>query len=190
MKKPIAVIAVFLTVFLSACSTPPTEEMNRAHDAVTMAENDADAVSYAGNTLIRARDSLTRMQTEADAKRYDSAKNLAGEAVSFAEKAIADGKTGAARAREDAVNLLNSLNGPLAETSNSIAVAQQNNMKLDYDKLSEELEQANRGYNEGWQSLQANNFQEASAKAQAVRNQLADINAKITDAVIEVARKK
>ena len=190
MKKLIPVVTVLLVFFLAACATPPTDDMNKAHDAVTRAENDPDAVTYAANTLVRARDSLNRMQGEADAKRYDSAKNLANEAVNYAERAIADGRAGATRAREDAANLLNSLQTPLAETANSLETARQNNMKLDYDELSGDLASANRTYNEGRQSLQANNFPDATAKAHTVRNQLSDINAKITDAVIEVARKK
>ncbi|MDR2102358.1 MAG: DUF4398 domain-containing protein, partial [Treponema sp.] len=80
---------VILAFFQGGCAKPPTEEMNNAAAAVTRAENDADAVTYAGNLLVRARDTLTRMQIEAEAKRYDAARALAAEAISAADKAIA-----------------------------------------------------------------------------------------------------
>ena len=190
MKKPIAIAALITIAFLSACATPPTDEMNKAHDAVIRAENDPDAVSYAGNTLIRARDSLNRMQAEADAKRYDSAKNLANEAVNLAERAIADGRTGAARAKEDAANLLNSLNGPLEETAKSLDTARDSRMLLDYDALSGDLDQARAGYDEGWKSYRENSFQDATVKAQAARSILSGINTKITEAAQDSLRKK
>jgi len=181
MKRYLA-LAVIFAVFMGACATPPTEEMNKAHDAVMRAENDNDAVTYAGNTLIRARDALTRMQAEADVKRYDAAKNYAAEAVSLAESAIADGRTGAARAREEADALLRSLQDPLAETSNALNNAQQNDMKLDYNALSGEMENANRTYSDAKQSLDDENYDDASAKGQAVRGLLSSINSSLNDA--------
>ena len=181
MKRYLALAAIF-AVLLSACATPPTEEMNKAHDAVMRAENDSDAVTYAGSTLIRARDALTRMQTEADAKRYDAAKNYATEAVNLAESAIADGRTGAARARDEADNLLRSLQVPLAETSNALDTAQQNDMKLDYDTLSGDMENANRTYSDARQNLEDENYGDATAKGQAVRGILSSINSSLNDA--------
>ena len=181
MKKHLALAAIII-VFLAACATPPTEEMGKAHDAVMRAENDTDAVTYAGNTLTRARDALTRMQDEADAKRYDAAKNYAAEAVNLAEQAIADGRNGAARAREEAANLLSSLQGPLAETSNALDIAQQSDMKLDYDTLSGEMDSANHTYSDAMQSLEGENYPDATAKGQAVRGLLSSINSSLNDA--------
>jgi hypothetical protein len=185
--------AVFFLIFviLAACSMPPKEEMNKAQDTVLRAENDADAVGYAGNTLIRARDALTRMQNEADAKRYDAAKNYAAEAIALAERAETEGKTGAARAREEASALLSGLSGSLAETTTSLSAARNvENMVLDFNALSNELDSARRGYGEAEQSLQANDFRDAAAKGQNVRSQLADINAALTGAGIATSRKQ
>ena len=180
-----------LALILAACAKPPVEEMNRAHDAVIRAENDADAVNYAGTTLIRARDALSRMQSEADAKRYDAAKNYAAEAVSAAEKAIADGKTGAVRAREEAAFLLNSLPGQLAETSSALDAARQvRNIDLNFDTLSGDMDLAYRTYDDARENLTANNYRDAVSKGQSVRSLLAGINAKISEAAQATSRKQ
>ena len=187
---------VFLLIFaigwiLTACSTPPTEDMNKAQDAVFRAENDVDAVTYAGNTLIRARDALNRMKSEAEAKRYDAAKNYAAEAIALAERAEAEGKAGASRARDEAAALLNSIPGLLAETTNSLNAARQaGNIALDFNDLSGDLDSARRTYGEAQQSLLVENFRDAANKGQDVRSRLSGINARITDASIAVARKK
>jgi len=185
-----AAIFVFGLIFV-ACAKPPTEEMNKAQDAVTRAENDANAVTYAGNTLIQARDALTRMQSEANAKRYDAAKNFAAEAVAAAEKAIADGKTGAARAKDEATNLVNSLSGSLDETSKALDAARNvKNLKLDVDSLSGDLDSARQTYDHARQNLAANNYKDAVTDGQNVRSALAAINAKLTEAAQATSRKQ
>ena len=181
---------IIFSLILAACSLPPTEEMNRALDAVTRAENDANAVAYAPNALIRAREALTRMQSEADAKRYDAAKNHAFEAISNAERAIADGKTGLARARDEAMSLINSLSGPLAETAGAINAARQvQNIQLDLDALSRDMGFARRTYDDARQSFQDDNYMDAIARAQAVRSILSGINARINEAAQATTRK-
>jgi hypothetical protein len=114
MKKLYFICTLFVITALSSCVTPPLEEMNKAQDAVIRAENDVDAVTYASDTIVRAREALTKMQSEANAKRYDAAKNLAAEAINLAERAITEGKAGLAQARDEATNLISSLKGPLA----------------------------------------------------------------------------
>ena len=193
MKKLIIILPVILAcgLFMAACAKPPTDDMNKANDAVTRAENDADAVTYAGDTVARARDALTKMQSEADAKRYDSAKNYAADAVSNAEKAIADGKAAAARARDEAASLISSLSGPLAETSNSIDAARNvKNIKLDFDSLSKDMDTARQTYSDAQQALAANNFKDAVTRGQSVRSLLSGINSQITDATLAASRKQ
>ena len=186
------IIFTFILVFvLAACSKPPTEKMNEAQDAVIRAENDADAVTYAPNVLVQARSTLSSMKSEADIKRYDSAKELAEKAINLADKAIADGKTGAGRAKDEAANLVNSLAGSLAETENALNAARQaNNIRADFDALSLDLEAARQGGNEARQSLQANNYQDAVSKGQSVRSLLAGINSSITEAALDSSRKQ
>ena len=193
MKKAIFTLSVVLIVGLifSTCATPPTEEMNKAQDAVTRAESDADAVTYAGNTLLRARETLDKMMTEVNGKRYDAAKTLASEAIDLAEKAIADGKAGAERARNEAANLLNSLQAPLAEAATNLNAAREaGDLELDLDALSDDMDIARRTYDDARQSFQANDFQDTTAKCQRVRSLLADISYRINNAAQAVSRKK
>ena len=189
-------IIIFSAIFvfglaLSACAAPPTEEMSKAQDAVIMAESDADAVAYAGNTLIRARDALTRMQSEADAKRYDAAKNFAAEAVTYAEKAVADGKTGAARAMDEAANLISGLSGPLAETSSAIDTAKKvQDIQLDFDSISQEMNLAQQTYDDALQSFQTDDYKDVIDKGQTVRSMLSDINSELSQAAMTTSRKQ
>ena len=191
MKKLNLILLALIIIGMAACAKPPTDEMNRAHDAVIRAESDVNAVNYAGNSLVRARDALARMESEAEAKRYDAAKNFAAEAISAAEKAIADGKTGADRAKDEAVNLLNSLPGPLAETSDALSAAEQlHNINLDFDRLFEDLDMANETYDSARVSLAGNNYNDAINKGHSVRVVLGEINASLSEAVQAISRKQ
>jgi hypothetical protein len=180
-----------LVFFLGGCAKPPTEEMNNAAAAVTRAENDADAVTYAGNTLIRARDTLTRMKIEAEAKRYDAARALASEVISAADKAVADGRAGAERARAEAAALVSGLRTSLTETETALNAARQvKNIKLDFDALSRELAGVGGIVEEAERAQLAGNYQNAREKAQGVRSALGNINIQISNATRAASRKQ
>jgi hypothetical protein len=165
--------------------------MEAAVTAVTRAENDADAVTYAGSTLARAREALNRMQGEADSKRYDAAKSYAAEAISAADKAVADGKTGAARARDEASNLVNSVKGSLVETEKAIGSAKGvKNINLDFNGLDRDFENARRTTAQAELSLAGANYQDALDKGRTARGILSDITTKIAGATTAVSRKK
>jgi membrane-associated HD superfamily phosphohydrolase len=193
MKRIInAIIVVFgFALAISACTAPPTEQMQKARDAVTRAENDADAVTYAGNSVVHARDALTRMQEEADSKNYDTAKEFAIEAINSAEKAIADGQYAKERSKAEASALLDSVQNSLAETSNAINNAKNvPNIPLDFDAITQETGEARETYDEAQQSFQDGNNPDAIAKGQSVRGQLSDINTKINEAAFDTSRKQ
>jgi hypothetical protein len=180
-----------LGLLLGACAIPPTDEMNRAMDAVTRAENDADAIAYAPGVLVRARDALSRMQSEADAKNYNEAKNFAAEAVRSAERALMEGKAGSEKAREEAANLLNSLSVPLAETSQALNAANGiQNLQLDLDTLSMDMDLAQQTYKDASESFQADNYQDSIEGCKTVRNLLSGINGQLNETVQETMRKK
>jgi hypothetical protein len=194
MKKSVIVLSILfaaaVVLLAAACAKPPTEEMNNAIDAVTRAENDADAVTYAGNTLLRAKDALTRMREEAGSKRYDSARALAAEAVAAAEKAISDGKSAAARAREDAANILNGLKTTVSETESALSNARQQRMNIDADLLAGELLSAKDTIDDAQKSFSAGNYPDASSKGRAARSELENIKARIAEASQAMSRKK
>ena len=192
MKKTAITFMVLLICFyMIACATPPVEEMNRAQNAVTRAENDPDAVAYAGGAIIRARDALEKMQSEADAKRYDEAKEYAAAATRNAEQAITDGKIGAELARNQALSLINSLGEPLAETADAISTAREvPNITVDFDTLSQDLDAAYSTYDDAWQNFQDENYQDAIDESQNVRSTISSINTILSEAAQDTSRKK
>jgi hypothetical protein len=180
-----------LTLFWAGCAKPPVAEMEAAESAVIRAENDSDAVIFAGSTLARARDALNRMRDEANAKRYDAAKNYAAEAVAAAGRAISDGRAGAARARDEAANLLASVKVTLEETGQAIESAKTvNNIDLDFNTVDQNFDQAQRTTDQAEVSLAGNDFQESMEKSRTARGILGDISTEISGAAIASSRKK
>jgi len=193
MKRIINTLAVVFVLVLafSACAAPPIEEMQKARDAVIRAENDADAVTYAGNLIIHARDALTRMQSELDSKRYDMAKEFAIEAINNAEKAIAEGQSLKDRSKAEAAALLDSLQNSLKETSSAINSARNvPNILLDFNALTQEMDQARTAYDEAQHSFQAGDNPDAVTRGENVRSLLSDINTSINEAAFDTSRKQ
>jgi copper chaperone CopZ len=165
--------------------------MENATTVVTRAENDPDAIAYAGSTLARARDSLGRMRSEAEAKRYDSAHNYAAEAVSAAEKAIADGRAAAARAQEEAATLLTQVKTSLTETGKSLENAKGvKNIDLDFASLDQDYDSAQRTTAQAEVSLAGSNYQDSIDKSRTARGILSGIDTRVAGAAISVSRKK
>ena len=193
MKKLtyMALCLVALSLLSAGCARPPGAEMEAAEAAVTRAENDAGAVTYAGSSLVRARDALARMREEAAAKRYDAARTYASEAVAAAEKALADGKTGAALTKEEASALIAGLRERIPETERNLRQAEAaGNLDLDFDGLSRDFESARRDAAGAELSLAEENYPEALQKGRGVRGALGDIDARIAGAAAMVSRKK
>jgi hypothetical protein len=193
MKKyvPSIVPLILLGLILAGCAKPPTAEMEAAETALTRAENDADAAAYAESALVRARDAAARMRTEARAKRYDAAKTAAAEVVAAADRAISDGRAGAARAREEAASLISTLRGALAETENSLDSAKSiPSVPLDFPGLTRDLDNARSQVAQTEASANANRPREALEQGRAARAALGDIQTRIADGVRAASRKK
>ena len=186
----IVCIAILLTAVLAGCAKPPKAEMDAATEAVTKAETDNDAVLYASNSLARARDALNRMQREADSKRYDAVKTYAAEAVSAAEKALADGRAGAIRARDEASALVSGLRPAILETEQGLRTAQSAGMNLDFPVLTRGLNEAKLSADQAEAALSGSRYQEAMDKGRGAQAALSDINRKLSDAVMAASRKK
>jgi hypothetical protein len=182
--------ALLVAALVLGCAKPPVAEMNSAKEAVARAENDADAALYAGGSLARARDALARMQTEADSKRYDAAKTYAAEAEAAADKAVADGRAGAARAREEAAALVASLPPAIAETGQGLRAAQSAGLPLDYSELNGKYDAARGDADQAQAALSGNQYQDALNKGRSAQAGLGDINQKLSDAATASSRKK
>jgi PBP1b-binding outer membrane lipoprotein LpoB len=186
----ILTIVLVLAVFLGGCAKPPTEEMDAAQAALTRAENDPDAVAYGSPSIIRARDALANMRTDAAAKRYDSAKTFAQDVVNAAERAIADGKAGAQRARDEATNLLNGVRTGLGETEKNIAAAQGKNIPLDFNSINGDFNTAKTQADQAQTSLNGADYQGSIQKSQSARSILGSIDNRLTQSSIATSRKK
>jgi hypothetical protein len=191
-----AKIRIFFLITLSvliagACSKPPAAEMDAAAAAVSRAEKDTDTVEYAPDALKRAKDSLARMQSEASAKKYDSAKTLAGETVKAVEKAMADGKAAKARARDDAAALVGAIKALSAEVESALAAARKvRGIKLEFDAAARDIQAAAGTVAAAESDLAGGNYKAVMEKGQAVRSVLGTIKNRIAEAVQATSRKK
>ena len=183
-------LAFVFALSLAGCARPPVEEMNNAIEAVTRAENDNDAILYAPTTLARAREALARMRQEADARRFDVAMAYAAEAVASAERAIAEGRAGAERARRDAHALITDLPPLIAETEHGMSAARDAGLDLDFDSLEGDLNGARVNANQAVEAYSFGLYGEALAQGRSARNGLLDINQRIASAAVAVPTKK
>jgi hypothetical protein len=203
MKLKLIYILFIAAVLFLACERPPLAEMESAREAVFRAENDADAALYAADTLIRARSALVRMQFESDSKRYNSARTLADEAITAAERALIEGRAAAQRAAVEGIPaeaapaerrstgepdpLVLGLRTEIEDTSRNISGARYNLMALDYDELDRAIVNAHNAVDQVEADQAAGRNQQALDRAREIRSALADINQRIASAV--VARK-
>jgi hypothetical protein len=190
MRIPL-ILLILAGLVLGGCAKPPKEEMENAAAALTQAENDPDAVAYGSPSIARAREALTNMDAEAAAKRYDSAKTYAQEAISAAERAIAEGKIGAQRARAEAADMVEGVKDTLEETEKTVNAAKAaDTIQLDFDTLTERFDSAKNMVDQAQNSLAEENYPDAIDKCQAARSLLSDITAMISREAIATSRKK
>jgi flagellin-like hook-associated protein FlgL len=187
MKFKYIFLGFIVLALLASCAKPPIAEMDSAKEAVFRAENDEAAVLYGGGSLSRARDALRRMQVEADSKRYDAAKTHAAEAIAAAERAIADGKTGVARAKSESESLISGLRPAIEETERNINGARYSQLNLDYGQMNRELNNARETTDQAEVDHAMGRYQNAIEKGSSVRATLGAINQRIAD---RVPRKK
>ncbi|GHV26002.1 hypothetical protein AGMMS4952_05130 [Spirochaetia bacterium] len=192
-RKPfvyMCLIVLALTVVMSGCAKPPTAEMNAAQEALTRAQNDPDAVAYGSPSLIRARDALATMQNQAALKKYDLAKAAAQDVINASEKAIADGKTGAVRARDEATNLLNGVQTQLGDTQKNIESARSRNVRVDFNAINGDFNSAKTQVDDAQKDLSNANYQGSIQKSQSARAILGSIDNRLTQTSIATSRKK
>jgi len=183
-------IALVLAVLAAGCAKPPTVEMANAAEAVTRAENDSNAVTYAGGSVARAKDALTRMNAEASAKRYDSARAYAAEAITAAERAINDGRSGAERARNEAATYIADLKPLLAETEQGINAARKARLPLDFKSIDEDFNEARSNTAQAEAAYAGSRYSVAIDRARSARVGLNGINQRLSTSTLAVTRRK
>jgi hypothetical protein len=190
LKKTLIYSLPVLVLFAAGCARPPTEELNNAIEAVIQAENDINAVNYAGHILARARDALALMQSEAASKRYDSAKSYAAEAISAAEQAMREGRTVALRIREEAASAISELPPLISETGQGIDSAKDADLSLDFNSVDRSFMEAVQNNNEARLALSNGQYRDAIDLSRDVRLRLNGINQQLSNAAMSAARKK
>ncbi|MCL2043491.1 MAG: DUF4398 domain-containing protein [Treponema sp.] len=186
MKRKLIILACTALLFgllAAACAKPPIEEMERATDAVTRAENNADAVTYAWNSIARAREALAQMNSEAASKRYDSAKAYAAEAIAAAERAISEGSAGAFRARNEASDLVSELRSQIDETKQTLDNMRSAQLGLDLDSVEQTIDEART-------ALSEDRYQDALNLSRTALSELTNIRQQVSAAAAAVASKK
>ena len=189
LKQYILACVIISGILIIACAKPPVDEMEMATDAVTRAENDADAVTYASNSITRARDALAQMNSEAAAKRYDSAKSYAAEAIAAAERAVSEGRSGAAHARSEASDLVSELKSLVDETTEALDTARSARLDLDYDSAERVIDDANDKTSLAQTALSEDRFQDAINLGRTARSELTGIQQLVSTAAAATAKK-
>jgi hypothetical protein len=192
MKQALSILCatLILSLLSISCAKPPTDEMNDAIEAVTRAENDSNAVTYAANSIARAKDALARMNTEAASKRYDAAKSYAADAIAAAERAISEGRAGAERARNEAAAVISQLEPMIAETEQGINAARAAGLPIDFDSLDNDFNTARRHANQAQIALTNSRYQDAIDQGRTARMELNSINQQLSIATLAISRKK
>ncbi|MDR1211985.1 MAG: hypothetical protein LBK40_07130 [Spirochaetaceae bacterium] len=158
------VCAVLFLALASGCAKPPVEEMNAAREAVTRAENNANALAYAADGVRRARSALGRMDEEANAKRYDAAKIAAAEAVAAAEKAVRDGQEASAKAADNASNLIVAAKTEIQAAEQALDAAMRSGVRnINFGEL-------NSAAGDAWKSVEQAEISLAQGRAQDAVN--------------------
>lgn len=184
MKVRLSFILAILMVLIMGCMRPPQEEMANARDAVFRAENDPYALLFARPVLSRARDALARMESEAEDRRFDAARIHAAEAISLAERAIAEGRLGSERASEDAAAALNGLRIEVIEAERNVNGARYSLLDLNYDELERDIMNAHLAVDRAEDSYAEGRYHETIDIARTVRADLLDINGRVAAAAI------
>jgi len=190
IQNVLVCVALVSLVLITGCTKPPTEEMNKAEEAVARAENDPDAISYAGNLIARARDALDLMRQEADAKRYDAAINYAEDAIALADRAISEGRASSLKAKDEASNIVSNLRPQILDTEKRIDTAKEAELPLDFDTIDRDFNTVKRNFDQVQTAMSANRYQEAIFLSNNVRAGLNGINQKLGTSAMAVSRKK
>lgn len=187
-----AVSALIVTSMLASCGGQvPTVDIDAAKAAVAKADADGNTQNYAPDSLAVAKDSLAKTLAAVDAKKYTDAKALAQATVQAANKALADGQTGAAKAKDSATALIGTLNASVTEAENALAGAKKTRgIKLDFTALTKDLNAAKAQVSAAQTDVSGNNYKSAIQKGEAARSALAELLNRIAEGVRAASRKK
>jgi hypothetical protein len=130
------------------------------------------------------------MNAEAAAKRYDSARSYAAEAIAAADRAINDGRAGAERAKNEAANFIAGLKPLLAETEQGINAARAAKLPLDFNSIDNDFDTARTNTAQAETAYAGSRYGEAIDRGRAARVILNSINEQLSTVTLGITRKK
>lgn len=187
----LALITILVIFAVAACAKPPTDEMARATDAVTRAQNEPNVGTYAANSLRLAEDALRRMNEAAANKKYDEAKALAIDAANLADRAISEAKDAETQVKLDASNMIATVKSAITEAEQALANARKvKNINLNTNAIVFEIDNAKKLNQDAEAALARAAHKEALDKATNARSSVSSAMGLISEAARESSKKK
>lgn len=191
LNQVLIVLITIAIISIAACAQPPEEEMAAARQAVGEAAGDPDVRQYAPRTLDEAKRLLSEMETASENRQYDSARSLAGEARSAAERAVQDAAGAKSSARNRAETAVAGAITALEEARDALNNARGvSGIRLDFQTVRGDLETQAREITAAESAIQNEQFSDAESRADNVRSSIADVVRRISSAVRAASGKK
>jgi hypothetical protein len=186
----LAAIALTALVF-AGCAQPPQAEVDAARAKVAAAMKDADILTYAPESLQKAKDALARMEKNLADRKYPEAKTEALQAASLAAGAKADVVAARERVKNEAATTIDQAKKLLASLLPAVSVAKKAKPAgLDLAALDKDLADARAKLADADSALGAGNFVSARDGASAARASFSEIEKRISDAIQKARKKK
>lgn len=170
--------ALMVTFLAAACAQPPTQEIASAEQSVQAAVS-AGANEYASGPLQEAQTALANAKTQLDAKAYKDAKMSALEAKGKADLAVGAIESGKAQVKAEVEQLMMTLKADADAVSAEIKKMKGKAATA----LKDEVKQINALKGAAESDLNQSLFAPAKMKLQEGEAKLAEIKAKIAEAM-------
>jgi hypothetical protein len=176
---------------IGACEKPPQAEIDSAAKAYESCAINPDVLTYAPDSLRNAQATLAALRAEVEvqakkgslSRRYETAKSLAREAKAAAESAIREAAKSKEQAKSDATVLLEGFTVSISELETKVWAAKRiRGIKLDAE-LSSLAQSARAAVEDAGRDLEAGLYAAAKAKALTIQENLADGEARVSEAV-------
>lgn len=176
-------IAIAIAV-IASCAQPPEEEMAAARQAVQEAERNPDVPQYAPRPLEEARQLLSQMESAAENRQHDTARTLAGQARTTAQRAVQDATTAKDNARTRARAAITAATSSMEEAQNTLDNARGvSGVRLDFQAIRSDLDTQAREIAAAETAFGNDQFAEAESRAENARSSLSELVQRISDAV-------
>jgi hypothetical protein len=183
--------AIAIAALVLSCAQPPKAEIDAARAKVATAQKDADILTYAPDSLKRAKDALERMEKFLLDKKYPEAKAAAVQAASLADGAKADVTGAKEKAKADATGLVAAGKNALAALLPTVSTAKKAKPAgLDLVALDKDLATARQKLADADTALGAGNFAAAREGASAANAAFSELEKRIADAIQKARKKK